>query len=78
MCDYDQGLAQGVTQAEKKLMEDMPIIPLVFYRDYYMASKELSGIKDTYYNFKILTKMKLKNYHDYLPAEETEKATEAE
>ena len=59
-------------------MEDMPIIPLVFYRDYYMVSKELSGIKDTYYNFKILTKMKLKNYHDYLPAEETEEATAAE
>ena len=61
-----------VYEAEKKLMEDMPIIPLVFYRDYYMVSKELSGITDTYYNFKVLTKMKLKNYHDYLPAEETE------
>lgn len=66
-----------VFEAEKKLMEDMPIIPLVFYRDYYMISKELSGIIDTYYNFKVLTKMKLKNYHNYLPAEETEEETEA-
>ncbi len=78
---FDEGSRERndkVYEAEKKLMEDMPIIPLVFYRDYYMISKELSGIKDTYYNFKILTKMKLKNYHDYLPAEETEEATAAE
>ena len=60
-----------VFEAEKKLMEDMPIIPLVFYRDYYMSSSVLSGIKNTYYNFKILTKMSQKNYHDYLPVEET-------
>ena len=58
-------------------MEDMPLIPLVFYRDYYMTSKELSGVKDTYFNFKVLTKMKLKNYKKYLPAENTE-AEEAE
>ncbi len=61
-----------VYEAEKKLMEDMPIIPLVFYRDFYMASKELSGIKNTYYNFKNITKMSLKNYKNYLPVEETE------
>ena len=66
-----------VNEAEKKLMEDMPLIPLIFYRDYYMTSKELSGIKDTYFNFKVLTKMKLKNYKKYLPAEDTE-AEEAE
>lgn len=78
---FDEGTRERndkVNEAEKKLMEDMPIIPLVFYRDYYMISKELSGIKDTYYNFKILTKMKLKNYHDYLPSEETEEVTTGE
>ena len=58
-------------------MEDMPIIPLVFYRDYYMASSKLSGIKNSYYNFKILTKMKLQNYQDYIPVEETEEETVA-
>ena len=52
------------------LMEDMPVIPLLFYRDYYMQSKEISGIKNTYYGFKILTKMKLRNYKKYLPEEE--------
>lgn len=67
-----------VNEAEKKLMEDMPLIPLIFYRDYYMASKELSGIKDTYFNFKVLTKMKLKNYKKYLPAEDTEAEEAAE
>lgn len=69
---YDEGTRERndkVFEAEKKLMEDMPVIPLVFYRDYYMASKDLSGIKNTYYNFKILTKMKQKNYQAYLPEE---------
>ena len=60
-----------VYEAEKMLMEDMPVMPLVFYRDYYMASKQISGYRNTYYGFKVLNKMKLKNYHDYLPAEET-------
>ena len=59
-----------VFEAEKMLMEDMPVIPLLFYRDYYMQSKEISGIKNTYYGFKILTKMKLRNYKKYLPEEE--------
>ena len=65
-----------VFEAEKKLMEDMPIIPLIFYRDFYMTSSQISGVKDTYYNFKILTKMNLKNYKNYLPAEETEAEAE--
>ena len=78
---FDEGTRERndkVNEAEKKLMEDMPLIPLVFYRDYYMMSKELSGIKNTYYGFKILTKMKLRNYRYYLPVEETEAETEAE
>ncbi|MBO4868537.1 MAG: hypothetical protein J5585_02365 [Clostridia bacterium] len=81
--DYDKLIAEAaeleegtrekndkVFEAEKKLMEDMPIIPLVFYRDYYMTSKEISGVKNTYYGYKVLTKMKLKNYKKYLPVEE--------
>ncbi|MBO4423820.1 MAG: hypothetical protein J5879_10290 [Clostridia bacterium] len=83
--DYDKLIAEAaeleegtrekndkVFEAEKKLMEDMPIIPLVFYRDYYMTSKEISGVKNTYYGYKVLTKMKLKNYKKYLPSEEEE------
>ena len=78
--EYEEGTRERndkVYEAEKLLMEDMPIIPLVFYRDYYMASGEISGYKNTYYNFKDLTRMKLKNYHNYLPSEETEAEAEA-
>ena len=78
--EYEEGSRERndkVYEAEKKLMEDMPIIPLVFYRDYYMTSSKLSGIKNTYYNFKVLTKMSLKNYKDYIPVEETEEETAA-
>lgn len=78
--EYEEGSRERndkVYEAEKLLMEDMPLIPLVFYRDYYMASGEISGYKNTYYNFKDLTRMKLKNYHNYLPSEETEAEAEA-
>ena len=77
---YDEGTRERndkVYEAEKKLMEDMPIIPLIFYRDFYMTSNQISGVQDTYYNFKILTKMSLKNYKNYLPAEVTEAEAEA-
>ena len=77
---YEEGSRERndkVYEAEKKLMEDMPIIPLIFYRDFYMSSNQLSGIKNTYYNYKILTKMSLKNYKNYLPAETTEAEEEA-
>lgn len=59
-------------EAEKLLMEDMPIIPLVFWRDYYMTSKSISNVKETGYAYKNLTKMKLANYHDYITTAEEE------
>ena len=53
--------------AEKLLMEDLPIIPLVFNEDAYVYNSDaLSGIKDTYYGFRIFNKMKLKDWRSYL------------
>ena len=53
--------------AEKLLMEDLPIIPLVFNQDAYVYNTEaLSGIKDAYYGFRIFNKMKLKDWRSYL------------
>ena len=57
-------------EAEKLLMEDMPIIPLVFWRDYYMTSRQISNVKDTGYAYRNLTKMKLANYKDYITTAE--------
>lgn len=52
--------------AEKLLLEDMPIIPVVFNQDAYVYNTEvLSGIKNTYYGFRIFNKMKMKDWRDY-------------
>jgi ABC-type transport system substrate-binding protein len=61
--------AKLLHEAEKLLLEDMPIIPIIFNQDAYVISKDLSGVKHTYFNTRIFTKTKLKNYQDYLPVE---------
>lgn len=63
-------------EAEKLLMEDLPIIPVVFNQDAYVYNSDaLSGIKDSYYGFRIFNKMKLKDWRSYL--ETTAAATTA-
>lgn len=57
--------------AEKLLMEDMPVAPLVFLQDAFLANDGLSGYKTTYFGTRDFKRMKLKNYVEYLPAEET-------
>lgn len=57
--------------AEKLLMEDMPVAPLIFLQDSFLANEGLSGYKLTYFGTRDFKRMKLKNYVDYLPAEET-------
>ena len=56
-------------EAEKILMEDLPIIPIVFNKNATVISKELSKYKVTYYGTPIFTKVKLKDYQNYLPSE---------
>lgn len=52
--------------AEKLLLEDMPIIPVVFNQDAYVYNSDvLSGIKNSYYGFRIFNKMKMKDWRDY-------------
>lgn len=53
-------------QAEEMLMEEMPVMPLVFLQDAYVSNgKVLSGIKDNYYGTRDFRRMKQKNYMDY-------------
>ncbi len=64
--------------AEKMLLDDMPVIPVLFVQDAYVTSNVLSGIKNSYWgrNFK---KMKMKNYMQYkesIQAEEQEEELE--
>ncbi len=58
--------------AEKILMEDLPVIPIVFNQNAYLQSKDLSKVKTTYYGTFVFTDTKLKNYELYIPAEEKE------
>jgi len=50
--------------AEKMLLEDMPVIPVVFQQDAFLVGDALSGVKSTYWgrNFK---DTKMKNYMEY-------------
>ena len=54
--------------AEKALLDDMPVIPLLFNKNFYMISSELKGEKVTYFGFTRLEKVLYKNYTE--PTEE--------
>lgn len=56
-------------EAEKLLMADMPVVPLIFLQDAYLVQSGLSGFSSTYYATRDFKRMKLKNYVDYLPPE---------
>lgn len=55
--------------AEKALLEDMPVIPIIFNQNATLASKEISKYKFDYYGAPIFAKVKLKNYENYIPAD---------
>lgn len=50
--------------AEKKLLEDMPIVPVLFMQDAYMSSKVISHIDNTYWG-RDFKKLSMKNYMKY-------------
>ncbi len=57
-------------EAEKYLMEQMPIIPLVFNQYFCMAADDISGVKLGYNGFVDLKAVNMKNYLDHYPVEE--------
>ncbi len=56
--------------AEELLMEELPIIPIIFNQTATLEHKDLSKVKYTYYGTMIFTKTKLKDYELYIPKEE--------
>ena len=52
-------------QAEAKLLEDMPVIPVIFLQDAYLYLGELSGIGSTYYGTRDFNDTQLKDYMTY-------------
>lgn len=63
--------AEILHEAEKLLMEELPVIPIVFNQRAYLQSKMLSKVEVSHFGFYSFTKTKLKNYEMYTP-EETE------
>jgi ABC-type oligopeptide transport system, periplasmic component len=51
--------------AEKMIVDAMPIMPIFEYQDAYLISGELSGVKMTHFGYKIFNKTKLKDYLQY-------------
>lgn len=62
--------AKLLHEAEDILMKDLPIVPVVFNKTITMKHKDLSKVKYDFLQNPIFTKAKLKNYEDYIPAEE--------
>lgn len=52
-------------KAEELLMQDMPVIPVIFNQNAVLVSKELSKVSATYYIPAHFQKTKLKHYEDY-------------
>lgn len=64
-------------QAEAKLIEDMPIIPVVFMQDAYLYTDVLSGISSDYYGTREFKNTKLKDYMEYKARTDTSTDTTA-
>ncbi len=57
-----------LAEAERYLLEQMPVMPIVFNKDYYLVSKELKGLETSYLGYRIFTEVK---YPDYVFVSET-------
>ena len=57
-------------EAEKILVDEAAVIPVMFNQNATLTSKDLSKVKSTYYCPAIFTKAKLKDYELYVPVEE--------
>ncbi len=66
--DPDEWAAQKAKllhAAEKLLLKDMAVLPIVFNKTAVLASKDLKKIDANYYSPMVFNKLKLKNYTDY-------------
>ena len=61
-------------KAEKLLLEDMPVAPLVTLKNAYISSKKLSKFSFDFYGCPVFTKAKLKNYELYTNVEDKDKS----
>ncbi len=57
-------------EAETFLLEQMPVIPVVFNQSAKLISKDLSSVKTNFYGLSIFNTTKQKNYENYIPVKE--------
>ncbi len=54
-------------EAEAMLVENMPVIPVIFNQNAKLISKDLSKVGETYYGVNTFEAVKQKNYKNYIP-----------
>ena len=56
--------------AEKVLMRDLPVIPIIFNQNAVLVNENLSKYEFTYYGTPVFAKLKLKDYQNYIPEDQ--------
>lgn len=62
--DWDAQRATLLHKAEKVLMADVPVIPIIFNQNAVMISEELTDVESSYYMPAIFTKADIEDYYD--------------
>ncbi len=65
--DWSKQRSTLLLAAEKLLMEEMPIIPVVFNQNAVLIGDDISRVESNYYVPALFQKTKLKNYEDLVP-----------
>ena len=52
-------------EAEALLLEDMPVMPVIFNQSASLVSKSISGYTRSYYGYYVFTKLNVKNWKQY-------------
>lgn len=65
-------LSEKLHAAEELLLDEMPVVPIFVYKEAVLISDDLSKVEFDYFGHPIFNKVKLKNWEDYLPAEDTD------
>lgn len=61
--------AAKLHDAEKMLLGDMPVIPIIFNQNAYIISGDLSKYENNYYGFRVFNRLTLKDYIKYIETE---------
>lgn len=69
---YTAARAELLHEAEKKLLQDMPVCPIVFLQSAYVSNKILSGFKVDRFGLIDFKRVKMKNYMNYKTLDEEE------